>query len=175
MEDRKVQKQAGESITSMFTVKNTSTNLVPGWSMKFICNGRWRRDCQVILFTVLREHSVVHTDEIPELGSLTNITNAHSDNTLVSVQNNRKQTCLRQTFTGNNERCDLTSGTIYLLMLNLSDSERLWKVVFFRYWLYKHSLVIVQNYTAEYYTCILAHFSSSPTSMNRHQLQNLER
>lgn len=109
------------------------------------------------LFTVLREHSVVHTDEIPELGSLTNITSAHSDNTLVSVQNNRKQTGLRQTFTGNNERCDLTSGTIYVLMLNLSES-----------------LVTVQNYTAEYYTCILAHFSSSPTSTNKHQLQNLE-
>lgn len=92
------------------------------------------------LFTILREHSVVHTDEIPELGSLTNITNAHIDNTLVSVQNNRKQTDLRQTFTGNNERCDLTSGTIYVLMLNLSES-----------------LVTVQNYTAEYYTCVLAH------------------
>lgn len=75
------------------------------------------------LFTILREHSVVHTDEIPELGSLTNITNAHIDNTLVSVQNNRKQMGLRQTFTGNNERCDLTSGAIYVLMLNLSVSS----------------------------------------------------
>lgn len=101
------------------------------------------------LFTILREHSVVHTDEIPELGSLTNITNAHIDNTLVSVQNNRKQTDLRQTFTGNNERCDLTSGTIYVLMLNLSES-----------------LVTVQNYTAEYYTCVLAHLLHQRSDTN---------
>lgn len=106
------------------------------------------------LFTILREHSVVHTDEIPELGSLTNITNAHIDNTLVSVQNNRKQMGLRQTFTGNNERCDLTSGAIYVLMLNLS----------------------VSSYSTKLYSRIL-HMrisSSSPTSTIRHQLQNLE-
>lgn len=110
------------------SVKHRRRKLLPGGSMKFICIGRWRRDCQVILFSALiEEHTILHTGDIPELGSLANrrqtFTQAfqsrdtHSDNMLIvkgffSVQNNRKQTCLRQTFTSNNERVDLTSVTI---------------------------------------------------------------